>query len=155
MAHEVSAYLEQGFSAHIAKPIDRKKMAEVLSLYLDKKQSNVDIIDIPAEALFELRCRFIDSLAEVARQSQLFIDNQSWEKLASLAHQIKGAASMFDLPRLTELATQLENKVTALDRRTREEICQQWMNELRMTTNKKNSMTSLPIQKKSSKNLSY
>jgi signal transduction histidine kinase/CheY-like chemotaxis protein/tetratricopeptide (TPR) repeat protein/HPt (histidine-containing phosphotransfer) domain-containing protein len=109
MSHEISQYLSMGFDGHLKKPIEREAFLAAIERYYPEKiitevdQKNFDVTDIKESFIANLSQDKIDILQHS--------DNQDKERLASAAHKIAGAATMFGYPELSQCALELERGI--------------------------------------------
>ncbi len=105
MSHEVDAYLEQGFSGHLLKPIERDAFYNVLCRYLPEQGTVDPYLGID---LTELKLSFEASLPNESDALKLAYSKEDHETLQGLAHRLAGAAKTFSYHRIAEQATGLE-----------------------------------------------
>ena len=130
MSHEVSQYLGLGFTGHLKKPIERKHFIATIAKYLtsntdedvlinssnkltgqalatseliNKAQENFSQVD-----LSDLIAEFKANLSKDKEALVRYSDNGDIKKIASLAHQLAGAAQMFGFVELNQAAKELE-----------------------------------------------
>lgn len=65
------------------------------------------------EDMAEIVVEFIDDLQERIAEIEAMVQSGDGETLASLAHQIKGAAGGYGFPDLTDLAREVEDQLRA------------------------------------------
>ncbi len=130
MSHEVSQYLDLGFTGHLKKPIERKIFIATIAKYfphncfdssqskqlnssteprlaeselvtkVEDKLSQVDLSDLIAE--------FKANLGKDKQALEHHSDNFEIKKLAYVAHRLAGAAQMFGFVELNQAAKELE-----------------------------------------------
>jgi signal transduction histidine kinase/CheY-like chemotaxis protein/HPt (histidine-containing phosphotransfer) domain-containing protein len=129
MSHEVSQYLGLGFTGHLKKPIERKKFIGVIAKYFTTNTEKNSLIERPnklakqtvstnqldqAEVslfqvdLSDLITEFKANLNNDKQNLIFYSDNNEIKKIASLAHQLAGAAQMFGFVELNQAAQELD-----------------------------------------------
>ena len=130
MSHEVSQYLEEGFTGHLKKPIERKAFIATLAKYFTtsaaikshteqttkRAEQTVSTNELIAKAeenlsqvdLSDLVAEFKINLNKDKRELVLYRDNGDIKALAYLAHRLAGAAQMFGFAELNQAAKELE-----------------------------------------------
>jgi len=106
MKHEVDRYLRQGFTDHIAKPIDRRCFSSKIASYLD-----IDIcenIKLPDDEFALLKQEYIKGLKKQKHTLQLQFKQGDITGFARSVHMIKGTAGMFECQVLYQQAVGLE-----------------------------------------------
>ena len=106
MKHEVDRYLRQGFTDHIAKPIDRRCFSSKIASYLD-----IDIcenIKLPDDEFALLKQEYIKGLKKQKHTLQSQFKQGDITGFARSVHMIKGTAGMFECQALYQLAVGLE-----------------------------------------------
>jgi signal transduction histidine kinase/CheY-like chemotaxis protein len=130
MAHEVSQYLEIGFTGHLQKPIERKPFITTIAQYfpvaddenlvktgggnlLDANQKH-DVLIKKAEQslekidLSDLIVEFKKSLTHDKDELINANNDRQLTKLVTLSHRLSGAAQMFGFSELNQAAQELE-----------------------------------------------
>lgn len=105
--HEVSQLLELGFNAWLAKPIDRKKLNEILVTYLDNQADNQDIT-FDAEELAQMKKSYQEGLNQYVIDLKAAAHDIDIKQIARLAHALKGSGGNFGFDDITQVAGQLE-----------------------------------------------
>lgn len=107
--------LAAGFDNFISKPIDRKKLYEVMFKYLnpinqDKYGDIMLTSDLLAEDpdLIDLVDKFMTRLPEMTNAINQAFTDEEWEKFSDLIHQMKGVGGGYGYPMLTELCANIE-----------------------------------------------
>ncbi|PKI13088.1 hybrid sensor histidine kinase/response regulator [Colwellia sp. 12G3] len=130
MSHEVSQYLELGFTGHLKKPIERKHFIAVIAKYFttkphespltdslgrQKQQTLIknELVNKVEESLsqVDLSDLVVEFKANLSRDKQgliLYSDNNDIKNIACLAHRLAGAAQMFGFIELNQAAQELE-----------------------------------------------
>ena len=130
MAHEVSQYLDIGFTGHLKKPIERKNFVATIAKYFpamnDVTPSDTDLKAIASSnELQNERVKqaeqsldkvdfsdlIIEFKASLAHDKQALIrsnNDRQLKQLATLAHRLSGAAQMFGFSELNQAAKKLE-----------------------------------------------
>ncbi|MCB0405143.1 MAG: response regulator [Bdellovibrionales bacterium] len=132
---ERTSYLNDGFTDYLVKPFKPEKLIETLSKHLGSSDSGA--IPIGRER-FENRRRqlpmnetetsplyseyaddprvkpiihgFVKRLPLRVSSLRKALSSKDWQELASVAHQIKGAAGGYGFPQLTEIARSIEEQ---------------------------------------------
>ena len=128
MPEEVKTYLESGIDAVIPKPFDPVRLNDALGRHARqaKEKHRPTDIEIPsifdgervgelidsfkAEKLHSLLSELKVSLIEGRNHLQSSLHEKAYDALSKRAHRLSGAAASFGLPRLEELARQLEKE---------------------------------------------
>lgn len=105
--HEVAHLLELGFNAWLAKPIDRKKLDDILVEYLDNQTTSQSIEFDPVE-LAQMKHTYQQSLNQYIDDLQAANKEQDLAQIARLAHALKGSGGNFGFDDITLIAGQLE-----------------------------------------------
>jgi len=109
MKHEIDRYLKQGFTDHIAKPIDRRCFSSKIASYLD-----IDIcenIKLPDEEFALLKQEYIKGLN---KQKDTLVSQFKQGDITGFArsvHMIKGTAGMFECKALYKQAVDFETNL--------------------------------------------
>ncbi|KPZ64813.1 Sensory/regulatory protein RpfC [Pseudoalteromonas sp. P1-16-1b] len=109
MKHEIDRYLKQGFTDHIAKPIDRSCFSSKIASYLD-----IDIcenIKLPDEEFALLKQEYIKGLN---KQKDTLVSQFKQGDITGFArsvHMIKGTAGMFECKALYKQAVDFETNL--------------------------------------------
>ncbi len=105
--HEVTHLLNLGFNAWLAKPIDRAKLDDILSTYLDSRENTQNIEIDPAE-LVKMKQNYQHSLALYLQDIEGACLNQDLPHITRIAHALKGSGGNFGFNDITQVAGQLE-----------------------------------------------
>jgi len=109
MKHEVDRYLRQGFTDHIAKPIDRRCFSSKIASYLD-----IDIcenIKLPDDEFALLKQEYIKGLKKQKHTLQTQFKQGDITGFARSVHMIKGTAGMFECQALYQQAVEFEKRL--------------------------------------------
>ncbi|KYL30998.1 MULTISPECIES: 7TM diverse intracellular signaling domain-containing protein [Pseudoalteromonas] len=109
MKHEVDRYLKQGFTDHIAKPIDRRCFSSKIASYLD-----IDIcenIKLPDDEFALLKQEYIKGLKKQKHTLQSQFKQGDITGFARSVHMIKGTAGMFECQALYQQAVEFEKRL--------------------------------------------
>ncbi len=130
MAHEVSQYLDIGFTGHLKKPIERKNFVATIAKYFPA-MNDVTPFDTDLKAIassnelqnervkqaeqsldkVDFSDLIIEFKASLAHDKQVLIrsnNDRQLKQLATLAHRLSGAAQMFGFSELNQAAKKLE-----------------------------------------------
>ncbi len=107
LKQDVDSYLSIGFDEHCSKPIDRSHFFALVNKYLGDLEK-VDDIEIDKEKLAELHRDFKLSLLDDKIKITQSIENNDTQKLALLAHKIKGCAGSFGEVKLAAISDDIE-----------------------------------------------
>jgi len=107
MTHEISQYINAGFSEYLSKPIQREKLVQVINQYLNIN-SSIDEIDIPQSHLSQLKTDFLHELPCDIKNIKNAYKQQDWSKLKFFAHSLTGTSAVFEFEEITLLASELE-----------------------------------------------
>jgi len=113
MTTDIEKYLDEGFTSHIAKPIDRRLFINLVEQYFEG-ESPFDF-DLDESELAELKVRFVEGLKENLTDLKIYAQNHDWPNLGAQAHAIKGSAPMYGFTELGAIADKLEIAVNAHD----------------------------------------
>ena len=109
MTTEIENYLEQGFTAHISKPLDRRLFINLVEQYLTGSSSDSGLdFDLDESEVAELRERFVSNLKNDLVEIKIHAQNHDWPNLGRQAHAIKGSAPMYGFKELGAIADKLE-----------------------------------------------
>lgn len=111
MPHEVDRYLEIGFDDYLAKPIERKRFGSTVAHYLHQKlipAAQDPLLQVDMSDLVEA---FISSLPADYDQLSAHIKECDYESIATIAHRLSGAASMFGYNTMASLGGDIEHKI--------------------------------------------
>ena len=116
--------LAAGMDDYVTKPTMTSELAGVLERNLpENKASKTDIIPVAAEGtddpeLARILNDFVESLPSKMTAMRLALDNNYFEEVRRIAHQLKGTGGGYGYPALTESARGLENAARAKCRQT-------------------------------------
>ena len=119
MKEEKDRCVKLGANEFLTKPIDKQAFYVVLEKHLAAGQPTADQSDIDYDIEMEkLVDEFVESLPGYAAGLQEATENQDWEQVKSLAHQLKGTGGGFGFQNISALAENIENnlKLKALDK---------------------------------------
>ena len=119
MKEEQDRCVNLGANEFLTKPIDKQAFYVVLEKHLAKDVQQVGHSDVDYNAeLAKLVDEFVESLPVYAANLQTAAEDSDWEKVASLAHQLKGTGGAFGFQKITTLAMEVENnlKLKATDK---------------------------------------
>ncbi|WP_170940568.1 response regulator [Pseudoalteromonas sp. NBT06-2] len=108
MTHEITHYLDIGFSEYLSKPIQREKLVHVINHCLGIN-SRIDEIDIPENNLCQLKNDFLDDLSLDIKNIKNAFSHKNWQQLQFFAHGLNGSSAVFGFKEITKLAAKLEN----------------------------------------------
>mgnify|MGYP006276658087 CR=1 FL=1 len=103
-----------GCSGFLTKPIDQQAFYETLYAHLPWADSHPSDLPSPSALdpeMEQLRHRFHQELPRYVWAMELAYQQQDWEQLSGVAHQIKGNAATFGLPEATRLGGAIESQV--------------------------------------------
>lgn len=92
-----------GASGHIGKPFDTQQFYTTLEEFLipnTKNSSFSDLVD-----------RYIVGLSEKANKLELAKQNEDWQSIKDEIHKIKGTATNYGLPEVSQIATEVETSL--------------------------------------------
>ncbi len=115
--------LSAGCDDFATKPIDRRKLTEMIHHHLQKgrarmsdspSHANVLVSELADDAdMMELVEMFVDELPDKLAAIQTALAGQDFDDLARVAHQLKGSAGGYGFPAITEAAKELEDSARA------------------------------------------
>ncbi len=102
-----------GSDGIVSKPVDRKKLYEVLAKYLPKARTSQAVQAIEEgegedDELKPIIEQFVRGLPDRISQMQTHADNDAWDEVRKVAHQIKGIGGSLGYPQLTEKGKALD-----------------------------------------------
>jgi len=113
--------LDAGCDDFLSKPIDRNLFNQKVAQYLtpsapviDSAQQTGDVLhsdDDEQAEMRELVMRFLHRLTHTMQEIKQALQEQNWQQLRSVCHQLKGLGGSFGYPEITELAADLERAV--------------------------------------------
>ncbi len=117
-----------GCDAHLSKPISKSTLLEALSRYLqraaeedpaaDPRPEDVAVLEPDSDMPLELK-QFVPEYLGVMKQYTaemlMLLETDDFERIRSLAHNIKGTGGSYGFPELTHLAAALETSARTLD----------------------------------------
>ena len=118
--------LQNGFDGYIAKPVSQdalhREISRVMALPLpahhdiviDSAEKMAEDLGLDAALLGELLTLFSDSLPDLHRQLSTALADQDNERIRRLCHKLRGEASIFGFPLLTQFLQQLEEQARHL-----------------------------------------
>jgi len=115
MNEDKNRCLDAGCNDFLTKPIEKKQFYEVVVSYLrsrDKDESEVEPIksalleDDPE--IIEIVHNYIKNLPEVLKHIEEALQQEDWEHLKDLAHQVKGTGGNFGFVELSDIAGVIE-----------------------------------------------
>jgi CheY-like chemotaxis protein len=106
-----------GCNDFLSKPVDRNRLYEMMSEYLrvetDAVESNVTIMDPIQSSLIgdpdleDIVLLFTDGLGDTCDKIRDALDQQNWEALQDIFHQLKGSGGGVGFPEITEIADKI------------------------------------------------
>lgn len=133
MTTEIEMYLDEGFTSHIGKPIDRRLFINLVEQYFEGDAS-LDF-DLDESELEELKVRFLAGLKDNLADIKIYAQNHDWPNLGARAHAIKGSAPMYGFTELGAIADKLEIAVNANDEEQIQHLGQILISEISVTVN--------------------
>lgn len=126
-AEDIRKSREAGCNAHLSKPISKRQLLDALSEYTDaaledrkrehgrpEEPTEPDDADIPDE-LRELIPDYLRAVKQYAGEMSSLLASGEFDRIRSLAHNIKGTGGSYGFPELTKLAAVLESSAKAAD----------------------------------------
>ena len=115
-AEDVAHYQDCGFDGHLAKPIERTAFYRTLSEHLPASEEPQGIRDAAAEQEYQqLLGQFLRRLPELMIQVEAAAEQQQWDKLQRLLHNLKGMGGSFGFDDLSALAEPMYNALADND----------------------------------------
>lgn len=111
--------IEFGMDDYISKPIDYEKLFELIQNRMKKKSGDISMLDtfiqlflqktkLEKEEALEIYSEYLKMLPTLIQEIDLNIAENKFNKVAQLAHQIKGTAGNLYILPLHNMATELE-----------------------------------------------
>ena len=124
MTSDVLKAIEAGCSMHLSKPFSRESFHEMLERFLSKQEiptraespALAPIVSTKAladEDTLPLLVEFVGKLPEKLTELQCAASGGDAQKLAALAHRLRGSAGLYGYPELSELCGDLEKSCKA------------------------------------------
>ena len=115
MQEDREACYQVGCDDFLTKPIDSAKLFETLGAYLEAKIPEAmeevpvvsSLLDEDPEAI-DLIKRYVHKLADTVKAIEQSIQENDWENLSDILHQLKGTGGNFGYPVLSSLAGKME-----------------------------------------------
>lgn len=113
MKTDIAVYKEIGCNDFVAKPIDQKKLYEVILRYMHPVAEGEDESAIISQLLVndadmsDIVQLFIDGLDEKLQELREAIEGQNWQQVRFVAHNLKGTGGGVGYPMVTEVAIRL------------------------------------------------
>jgi len=109
MSHEVNQYLDLGFTGYLKKPIERQHFNNIMAQYLSPiKTKKLLLVDEQSEDFSDLIADFKLSLIEDKKKLLSYNVEKDIDKIARLVHRLCGAAQMFGVKELSQIAQELD-----------------------------------------------
>lgn len=100
-----------GADGYFSKPIDTQKFYQMLSQYLLSGE-NKQTVSIDDAELRQLKQEFLNGLNEYIAQTTAALQNENWQELKSICHQLKGNAGIYGFQVLADKAKDIESQLT-------------------------------------------
>ncbi|MCB1876685.1 MAG: response regulator [Chromatiales bacterium] len=101
--------LDAGCSDFLTKPVDWQALYKVIATYLPMTETDSDASIAPEDPeLSELIGRFVASLPGTLKEMEQAVEQGDFQRLSSLAHQLKGVAGGLGHPELGSAGADLE-----------------------------------------------
>jgi HPt (histidine-containing phosphotransfer) domain-containing protein len=119
---------QAGCSAHLSKPISKRQLWAALSEYTEAAPkehasdddqgedigAQPDTTDMPDE-LKELIPDYVRAVKQYVGEMSILLASREFDRIRSLAHNIKGTGGSYGFPELTHLAAALETSAKEAD----------------------------------------
>ena len=114
MKEEKDRCTRLGANEFLTKPVDKQGFYLVLEKYLEGSSQHriKPVVDYDTE-LAQLVDNFIESLPEHAENLQTAVEEQNWEQLQLLVHQLKGMGGSFGFSEITNWSERIESYLKA------------------------------------------
>jgi len=123
--------IEAGCNEFLTKPIDRKRLEQVLSHYMQPIESD-SFHDGPeriVSSLLEedgdfamLVKKFVDQIPDMIAEMKQSYSEENWEKLRWVTHDFKSTSGNYGFGIISEIAAQLEFEIIKRDRQNIEQL---------------------------------
>jgi signal transduction histidine kinase/CheY-like chemotaxis protein/HPt (histidine-containing phosphotransfer) domain-containing protein len=135
--------INAGCTDYLTKPIDREKLLETISFYIQRQRAAGDVAPQPAHkppaqrppaqeppapqetiiksqysndpAMKEIVAQFVENLPGHVRMLHRLLQEQNLDELKRAVHQIKGAGGGYGFAQLSHLAAEVEKSIKARD----------------------------------------
>ena len=113
MSHEIAQYLALGFDGHLKKPIERKIFLATIDQYYPEQVAVQEGQDNTPDSFYiaDLVQSFIANLSQDKLAILQYSGSKYFDRLASAAHKIAGAAKMFGFTELSQSAFEVEHAI--------------------------------------------
>ena len=117
MKEEKDQCLQAGCDDFMTKPVDRRKLYELLGNYLSVQKSEQEIVPLQSLLLkdepeyADLVERFVNSFPDKLAELYMSMRAERWEKLTEQAHQLKGVGGMHGYPLVSEVANSIRQNI--------------------------------------------
>ena len=112
MKEEKDRCLKLGANDFLTKPIDKHAFYGILENYLRKANETRLVSSKEEQAQMDMLANdFIASLPKHIGDIRQYWENNDWDSINSVLHQLKGMGSSFGFPRITELSVSIENNL--------------------------------------------
>lgn len=104
---DIEQYLTHGFDSHLAKPIDREAFYQTLAANLPAAGQGVVGGNSEAqhdETYLALVANFIERLPTLMGSIEQAAEQQNWQQMSRLLHNLKGLGGSFGYPALSQMA---------------------------------------------------
>lgn len=104
---------QAGSNGIVNKPVDRKKLYEVLGQHLKPVNNKPQAVSLDEEdeELKPIIEQFVLTLPERISQLKTYAAQDEWEEVRKIAHQIKGIGGSLGFPQLTEKGKLLDQAI--------------------------------------------
>lgn len=117
MVSDVQKALDAGCSLHLGKPFEREALYDILARFVkpspglpkEGEAPIVSTVSLEDPEMHTLLCEFIDGLPPRLAEISTAVQNSDLQRVAALAHKLKGSAGMYGYPLLASEARKLEN----------------------------------------------
>ena len=119
-AGDIEKTRQAGCNAHLAKPVSKAALLRALSDYCGDPDKQPILVQ-PPEGLEELAPRYLSARRKELPELMALSDAANFDRLKTLAHNLKGTGSSYGFPDLTEIGAEMEKSAQAGDQGTIQE----------------------------------
>ena len=109
-----------GCDGHIAKPVSKAGLLRALAIHCGDPERQPIVVQAP-EGLEELAPRYLHARRKELPELMALSEAANFERLKTLAHNLKGTGTSYGFPEVTEIGAEMEKSAQAQDQGTIQE----------------------------------